>query len=92
MNITVEYHGQLRHLAQKESESCIVDDNTSIPEFITTISKNYDDTFRAILFDKSGTLLPSALILMDDEPVDRENWPSLKDGDVITILPPIAGG
>ena len=92
MNITLEYHGQLRHLAETDSESHEVKDGTSIPELVTTVAEDYDEMFRAILLDESGTLLPSALILMGDEPVDRSDWPELKDGDVITLLPPIAGG
>jgi molybdopterin converting factor small subunit len=92
MRITLEYHGQLRHLAQAESESREVDDGTSIPELVSAVAGDYDELFRAILLDASGALTPSALILMGDDPVDRENWPVLKDGDVITLLPPIAGG
>lgn len=92
MKITIEYNGQLRHLAQKESDTIDVEEGTPIPEIITRAAAAYDDTFRVILFDASGDLLPSALVLLRDEPVNRESWPTLSDGDVLTLLPPIAGG
>ena len=92
MKITIEYHGQLRHVAQKESDTVEVAENTPIPAIITQVAAHYDDTFRVILFDAAGDLLPSALILLRDEPVDRVQWPVLSDGDVLTLLPPIAGG
>ena len=92
MKITIEYHGQLRHLAQKESDTIEVPEGTPIPEIIRQVAAPYTDQFRVILFDSSGNLLPSALVLLRDEPVNREQWPTLSDGDVLTLLPPIAGG
>ena len=92
MKITIEYHGQLRHVAQKESDTIDVEENTPIPEIIAQVAAPYEDTFRVILFDDSGDLLPSALVLLRDEPVNRDPWPTLSDGDVLTLLPPIAGG
>ena len=92
MKITIEYNGQLRHVAQKESDTIEVANGTPIPEIIAQAAAAYDDSFRIILFDGDGQLLPSALVLFRDEPVDREQWPPLNDGDVITLLPPIAGG
>ena len=92
MKITIEYNGQLRHLAQKKSDTIDVANGTAIPEIIAQVAAAYDDAFRAILFDSTGRLLPSALVLFHDAPVDRDQWPMLNDGDVITLLPPIAGG
>ena len=92
MKITIEYNGQLRHLAQKESDVIEMAEGTTIPEVITQAASAYDQAFRIILFDSQGALLPSALVLMRDEPVNREQWPTLSDGDVLTLLPPIAGG
>lgn len=92
MQITVEYLGQLRHLAQTESECREYDSGSSIPDVLSSIAKNHDAVFQSILFDASGSLLSTALILMGDEPVSRDPWPQLSDGDVITLLPPIAGG
>ena len=92
MNITIEFYGQLRHLADTDSVSLDVEAGTSIPELVTALAKDRCDIFKSILFDPSGALLSSALILMGDEPVDRSPWPTLKDGDVMTLLPPLAGG
>lgn len=92
MNITIEYHGQLRHLAQVDSESRNVDQGMSIPELVALVAASYDDAFRAVVLDDSGALLPSTLILRGDEPADRSNWPALCDGDVIALLPAMAGG
>ena len=92
MNITIEYHGQLRHLANRDTETCTVQPGTSIPDIVTTMAHNHDDAFRAILLDEDGNLLHSTLMFIGDETLDRANWPTLKDGDIITLLPPIAGG
>lgn len=92
MTITIEYHGQLRHLAQVNSDSRDVEQGVSIPELIALVAASYDDAFRDIILDDAGQLLPSTLILKGDELTDRDNWPELSDGDVITLLPAIAGG
>ena len=92
MKITIEYNGQLRHLAQRESDVLDIAEGTSIPEAVAQAATSYDESFQVILFDSQGELLPSALVLMHDEPVNREQWPTLTDGDVLTLLPPIAGG
>ena len=92
MKITFEYLGQLRHLAQCDSVSREVVAGTALPDLIVSIATGYDDMFKAILLDDSGNILPSTMILMGDDPVNREEWPILSEGDVITLLPPIAGG
>jgi len=92
MNITIEYHGQLRHVAQMDSESRNVDQGVSIPELVAILAEVHDEAFRAIVLDETGALLPSTLILKGNELADRDNWPPLNDGDVISLLPAIAGG
>lgn len=92
MKITFEYLGQLRHLAQCDSESREVEVGTTLPDLIESIAISYDEMFKAILLDNAGSILPSTLILMGDAPLNSDDWPNLKDGDIITLLPPIAGG
>ena len=92
MNIRIEYLGQLRHLAQVDSESRNVDEGVSIPELVAMLAAGHDEAFRAIVLDDSGAILPSTLILKGSELADRNDWPALSDGDVITLMPAIAGG
>ena len=92
MTITIEFHGQLRQLTQAASIEREAADGASVSDVLEALRNDYDDTFRSILFDDAGNLSSTALILVNDEPVDRDPWPTLSNGDTITILPPIAGG
>ena len=92
MHITVEFNGQLRHLAACDEVQIELDAGESVPELFRKLAEGRDEMFNAILLDSQGNPAASTLILMGDEPIEREPWPELKDGDVLTILPPIAGG
>lgn len=92
MTITIEFNGQLRQLTQAISIERTVNDGATVAEALMTLRDDYDDTFRSILYGETGEVSTTALILLKDEPVARDPWPVLSDGDVITILPPIAGG
>ena len=92
MTITIEFNGQLRQLTQATSIERALNDGATVADALKTLRDEYDDTFRSILYDDTGEVSTTTLILLKDEPVTRDPWPVLSDGDVITILPPIAGG
>lgn len=92
MTITIEFHGQLRQLTQATSIHRDVTEGADVSTVLKTLRDEYDDNFRSILFNDAGEISSTTLILFSDEPVERDPWPTLSDGDVITILPPIAGG
>jgi molybdopterin converting factor small subunit len=92
MKITTAYMGQLQHQADKENEAREYPDGTSILEVLRVLADEYGDVFTGILFDDSGGLRPSVMLLHNEAPVSKDALPALQDGDSLTLLAAIAGG
>ena len=92
MRITIHFMGQLRQFAGTGSEDREVAEGASLAEVLRATAADHERGFRSVLLDDDGALRPSVLILHGESTVDREAPPRLKDGDEITLMPPIAGG
>ncbi len=84
--------GQLRQLANRESEECELNHASSLEEALADRTKSYGADFQRILFDDQGRLRPSVMITVNGAAIDKDEPPQLKDGDEIAMLPAIAGG
>lgn len=47
---------------------------------------------REILFDQNGRIWQSVMLLVNNQPIDRDPSISLTSGDILSILLPTAGG
>jgi molybdopterin converting factor small subunit len=58
------------------------------------LAATHGTEFRAFLFRDDGRLQPTLLITINDQPVARSSaaMAPLSDGDVVTMIPPVAGG
>lgn len=92
MNVTVKYMGQLRHIADKDSERIECAEGAELVDILTLAANVYDDSFSGILFDDNGSIRQSVMVMVNDKPVNKEAVGAIGDGDVITILAAIAGG
>ena len=92
MKVTVNYFGQVRQIAGKESEAGDYRESLGLCELVADLAEKYGSEFRGIVLDASGQLRPSLLALINGQAVDKGARAELKDGDEVTLLPPIAGG
>jgi molybdopterin synthase sulfur carrier subunit len=93
MRITTRFFAFLREMAGRETDEVTVAEGATIHDFLKVLREKYSGIFDRI-FQADGLLKPGFAIALNGETVDREGWGniSLKDGDLVVILPPIAGG
>jgi molybdopterin converting factor small subunit len=92
MLITVQYLGQLGHLADRSEESREAPEEQLLTALLHDVAAQYGEDFQSIVFDDAGHLRPSLMVLVNDAPVDKADPPTLRDGDQITLLAAISGG
>ena len=92
MKITVHFLGQLRHLADRDDMVVEAPPGTPLAGILESAGAGHDEKFKRIVFDDSGALRASLMVLHNDVPIDKDAPPALGDGDEITLLTAISGG
>jgi MoaD family protein len=92
MKVTITYFGQLRHVVGVESEAGEYADALPLTTVLAGLADRYGEAFRTIVFDDQGGLRASLMVLVNGVAVAKGMAPALRDGDVVTLLPAIAGG
>jgi molybdopterin converting factor small subunit len=91
MKIAVRYLAQLRRAAGAGGEEVELDAPCSAANLLKRLAEQHGLPFRALLLDADGNVQPAILLFVGDEQVGAETAP-LRDGDVVTVLTPMAGG
>ncbi len=92
MRVSIRYLAQLRQAAGRASEDIELKEACSAREFVVRQACCHGDALRQLLLKGKEKLQPTILLFVGDEQVGPEDQTPLKDGDVITVLTPIAGG
>lgn len=93
MKLHVHYTAQLRAAVGRSEEEVELPDGSSLADLLLRLAEQYCDA-RPHLATECGSLRPSLLVVVNNiavplrEAADRE----LQPGDVVMLLPPIAGG
>ncbi len=91
MRVTVRYMAQLRQAAGAALEQVETDGPCSVGELLTGLADRHDGLFRYLLLDDAGHVRPAVLLFVGDEQT-APCRAQLRDGDVVTVLTPMAGG
>ncbi|MCX5661123.1 MAG: MoaD/ThiS family protein [Planctomycetota bacterium] len=92
MKITLQYFGQLRHLAGRDEQPLDAPPAAKLPDLLASVAKAYEPAFGQMLLNSRGQLSASLLVLVNDEAAPRGQPPALAEGDRVALIPPIAGG
>jgi molybdopterin synthase sulfur carrier subunit len=92
MRVSVRYMAQLRTAAGVAEESVDLDGPCTASDLAALLAARHGDALRRLLLGADGRLSPVVLAFVGDTQVGPEERLALKDGDVITLLSPIAGG
>ncbi len=92
MKITVHYLAQLRQAAGTGSEQIELDTAATVADLARRLAETHGDPLRRLLFDASGSLQPTNLFFIGETQAQPADRLSLQEGDVVTVLSPIAGG
>ncbi|HEX7901286.1 MAG TPA: MoaD/ThiS family protein [Planctomycetota bacterium] len=88
MSVTVMYAGQARDAAGTASETAA---STSVAALLRELAGRRA-SLKPFLLRADGTPHPSLLVVVGDEQVRVDDPRPLRDGDVVTVMTPIAGG
>ncbi len=91
MRIGVRYMAQLKLAAGVAAEQVELPEPATVADLVALIAGRRDDKLRGLLLDADGRPQPTLLFFVGDAQADA--WQTaLRDGDVVTLLSPIAGG
>lgn len=94
MNVRVEYTGPLPSSLGRTMDSVTLPAEATVATLLEHLETQGGDTLRAHLRSGGGHWQPSLLVAVNGfaHSARLAETVSLKDGDVVTLLPPIGGG
>ncbi|HUQ68870.1 MAG TPA: MoaD/ThiS family protein [Planctomycetaceae bacterium] len=94
MSIRVCYVAQARKVAGTSDDVVPWRAGLTLSALLDELAAARGPDFRTFLFRSDGRLQATLLIAINDQPVPRGSAETtiLNDGDVVTMIPPVAGG
>lgn len=90
MHVTVNYLAQVKRAAGVSGERVAIPANCTLAQLILQLACQHEAAFRAMVLDFTGQPQTALLYAVGDSQADLSH--ALSDGDVVTILAPMAGG
>ena len=91
MKLRVEYMAQLRAAAGCTHHEVELTLGNTLADLLAHLAASLAEA-RSHFLTSSGQIQPSLLVVVNGAAVGARDGVTLKDGDVVTLLPPIAGG
>jgi molybdopterin converting factor small subunit len=93
MKLSVQYMAQLRPLRGCQEEDVVLPEGSNVNELLIYLAQQQPDVASHLL-TAAGDVRPSLLVAINGAAVAPQDAPrvALSQGDVVTLLPPIAGG
>lgn len=91
MKITVRYQTQIKRALGRPAEVVNLPAG-SLAELLAELGERHGDAFRRLVLREDGTPQESMLIFVGERQVLPGTLAALRDGDVVTLLAPMAGG
>jgi molybdopterin converting factor small subunit len=91
MRITIRYSAQARHAAGRDSEILDLAAPLPVHQLLVQLAERHSE-LRRLLLANSGTPHPSLLVFVGEEQFEPGSPRLVQDGEIVSILPPIAGG
>lgn len=92
MNVTVDYVAQIKSAAGTDHEAVAVPAGMTLKALLADRAAHHGKAFSRLVFGANGCNRPSLIVALNDEQVDLDSAPALKDGDCLTLLTPMSGG
>ncbi len=90
MQIKVEYHAQVKSAAGIAAEEIAIAPSSDVSAVLSQLAQTHGEALRSMLFTSDGRPHPAILLFVGDEQARPDR--SLREGDVLTIMSPVAGG
>ncbi|QLG51028.1 ubiquitin-like small modifier protein 1 [Natrinema halophilum] len=92
MEIDLRFFATFREAVGEKERTRTVDDDATVGEVLAALEAEYDDLEGRLL--ESGTIRPQLSVLKNGRNVVHMAGveTTLRDGDVVSVFPPVAGG
>jgi molybdopterin converting factor small subunit len=92
MRVVVKYLAQVKQAAGCPSEAVELNGDGSVAELMRRLAEQHGEPLRALLLGSAGMPHHALLLFVGGEQVHGDSPRELRDGDVVTVLAPMAGG
>lgn len=92
MKVTVKYLAQARHATGCAAETLELNGSCVPAELIRQLAERHGEPLQRLLLAPGGKPHDALLLFVGEEQVRAETVRELRDGDVVTVLTPMAGG
>lgn len=92
MHLAIEYWNQARAVARCDAEVVEVPAGTTPTTLVQFLAGRHDGRLRTLLLNDAGQARPSTMLSINGDLAPCRVERPLKDGDVVALLLPIAGG
>jgi molybdopterin synthase sulfur carrier subunit len=92
MRIQTSYFAQIRQAAGADGAALELNDGATLAQALRAAAERHGDAFRKMLFDDSGRLRPSMILLVNGVPAAGGLETVLTNGDAVSLFSPVAGG
>jgi molybdopterin converting factor small subunit len=92
MRITIHLLGQARQLAARDRLEVELPDHACVDDALPALLAGADQRLATVLAGDDGRLSRSVLPILRDETIDPAASGLLRDGDELSLLPPMSGG
>lgn len=91
--VTVRYYNIIRDLAGRQEQDLEVPDECTVSQILDILAEQHAPPMRRLLITKAGVRSPYLSLFLNDVRVAATDAATpLADGDVLMLLPAIAGG
>jgi molybdopterin converting factor small subunit len=90
MRVTVRYQTQIRRALGVAAETVEMSESCALADLTRHLGARHGETFRRLVLTEAGEPHESVLVFVGDRQVCGAV--ALRDGDVVTLLAPMAGG
>ncbi|MEM2850054.1 MAG: ubiquitin-like small modifier protein 1 [Candidatus Bathyarchaeia archaeon] len=94
MKVKIKYFAYLREITGKREDLVELEEDTSVGKLLEALSNKYGEKFREYIYGLGEFEGVSLNFLLNGRNIslDKMFETKLQDGDVLSILPPVAGG
>lgn len=92
MSVTMEYSAQIKQALGLESERIELGSTRTVEGILEELARRHGKRFRHFVPADVGSRRGALLLSVNDEQVFRDTPIELRDGDILRIISPIAGG